>query len=155
MKTVYIEQFGEQQYGKVNFYTLRFDEDDKSTTEYFIAAYRHSHTDDLKKLRAWLKNIQERGAREYYFRFENNACAGPKEVCGLRIYCIRCGDKVVILNGGGAKTSRTAQEGVFTKKYFDFINRVEKKFREKIQAGEITYEGFYGERLAGELFVEI
>lgn len=127
---------------RVCFYTVRFDDEELSETEKFIARIldtpnlEREYGVEMDTLIAVLEFIGEvRGAQSKYFRMENNAEAlppprGTLEAVQLdidnrlRLYCVRLSDEVVILLGGGIKTANSVQDSPDVRMHFHLAQRI-------------------------------
>jgi len=89
-----------------------------------------------------------------YFRPENNVSAGPITFSKLRIYCIRCSENIVIIDGGGEKKGQKTQDGAETWKAMKLMMAIDERLIEKIRVGDIYYSPDLMQ-LKGELFVDI
>lgn len=93
----------------VNFYTIRFDGEEKTEFDKFISEFmgKKEFEDDLQIITRWIDNIAKRGALERYLRPESkmsdDVSAIPIEVSKLRLYCLRISDNILILGNGGHK----------------------------------------------------
>jgi hypothetical protein len=153
VKRIYIEKYSKRK--KLSVYTVRFAENNENETDRFIDRYlKLGFKEDIQIIKNWLRNVEERGAQERYFRHERRANAGPILACKLRIYCIRCHDNLIILDGGGEKKGQKAQDGFETNAAMDLMNAVDKALVEKIKEGDIEYSDDDMD-LTGELFVDI
>ncbi|MDR6805130.1 hypothetical protein J2Y45_002562 [Dyadobacter sp. BE34] len=115
---------------------------------------RNGFAEDLDMISSWLGYLKERGAEPRYFRSENNVSAGPVAFSRLRIYCIRCSQNIVILDGGGEKKGQKTQDGAETWKAMKLMMEVDKRLIEKIRDGDIYYSPDLM-KLEGELFIDI
>lgn len=94
---------------KTDIYTIRLDEE-KDTEDAYLK-------DDLDRILIAIEKISTNGALESFFRYEgkyaDRVCAVPllitprdKQKHGtLRLYCIRVSDNLLIVGGGGLKTT--------------------------------------------------
>jgi hypothetical protein len=140
---------------KVTVYSIRFEGNLTSETDAFVNEYEESgFAEDVDIIRSWLWFIKERGAQLRYFRPENNVSAGPVTFSKLRIYCIRCTENIVILDGGGVKKGQKTQDGTETWKAMKLMTAIDRKLIEKIRVGDIYYSPDLMQ-LEGELFVDI
>ena len=112
---------------KCTLYTVTKDGEEWSETEKFFRRFHQSEFKrPLQELAMLLQDtIGDRyGARDHYFRNENNAMALPPRgelALGdltinysdfpLRLHCLRISDKLLVLFNGGIKTSQKAQHG--------------------------------------------
>ncbi len=118
---------------KVNFYTVRLEDEEDNETDQFISRFiaSHEYRHDLDIILAALEEIgATRGALppgdEVLFRPERDAVAlPPPQAYGnlLRLYGFICSDDIVVLGGGGRKTTKKAQEGD-TRPAFRMMNQV-------------------------------
>ncbi len=153
MNRIYFELYAESR--KITIYTIRFEGNLASETDIFVDEYQENgFEDDVLMIRSWLGYLKARGAQMRYFRSENNVSAGPVSFSRLRIYCIRCSQHLVILDGGGEKKGQKTQDGPETWKAMKLMMAIDKKLIEKIQDGAIYYSRDLM-RLEGELFVDI
>ena len=152
MNTFALEIFDDEG-KKCTFYTVRWDDSELSETDKFLEKYgdddnfKH-YIEDLLSL--ILVQLANRGALDKFkFRFENSAEALPPNQkttvirleikypnSPLRLYCLRWSESLVVLFGGGKKTSRSAQEGE-TSEAFRNANLFTKRILEAIREGEI------------------
>ncbi|WP_342085354.1 hypothetical protein [Dyadobacter sp. OTU695] len=153
MNRIYFELYSRS--SKVTVYSIRFEGKLASETDVFVKEYlEKGYVEEIQVIKRWLHNIEVRGASEGYFRPENNVSAGPVTFSKLRIYCIRCSHKVIILDGGGEKKGQKTQDGAETWKAMKLMMAIDKKLIEKIRDGAIYYSPDLTQ-LEGELFVDI
>ena len=145
---VYIEEF--IHLPKVRYYTIRLEDQEDSETDRFINRFIASSEfrEELGIIRYWLEEIgTHRGATQAdadnLFRTKKGtvrALPPPFEFGNrLRLYGVICSDDVVILGGGGRKTTRTAQDGD-TAVAFDLIQQVAATVRKALKSGTIVRE---------------
>ncbi len=133
-------------------YSVRKNEDVKTEIDKFWEEFEpivefDSSVNALSDL-IYRRIADELGAQEVFFRNERLAEALPPtfaKVKGfifdypkfpLRLFCMRLGIGIVILFGGGRKTSQTAQEGD-TAKAFKEANLFASKIDKALSTGEI------------------
>jgi len=152
MNTFALEIFDDEG-KKCTFYTVRWDDSELSETDKFIEKYENDenfeqYLDELLSL--ILDKIANIGASSHLkFRFENSAEALPPNErrtvsllnikypnSPLRLYCLRWSENLVILFGGGEKTSAKAQDGN-TSSAFRNANEFAKRIFEAMREGEI------------------
>lgn len=134
------------------FYTVRWNgEDTDETNKFFERFLKDDSTSIYAEELLYLlfeKIGNEVGARNEFFRFENHAQALPsnkllkvinwnKDSFPLRLYCMQLSNRLVILFGGGKKTSENAQGGE-TANFFRDANVFAKKITEAIASREIV-----------------
>jgi len=146
--------FGE----KVHFYTIRREGAELSETDKFIrrfydpeaSTFSPGYGGDLQDILVWIEQIGQRGMGICSLKFENAASAlPPKKVFvsdlqtarnpKLRLYCIVLPPSIIILCGGGIKTSQTSQEGSDTQRPFRQADQIGKKITEMITARELFH----------------
>lgn len=153
MNRIYFELYSQSD--KVTIYTIRFEGRSTSETNAFVKEYEENgFAEDVDMIRSWLWYIKERGAQMRYFRPENNVSAGPITFSKLRIYCIRCSENIVIIDGGGEKKGQKTQDGAETWKAMKLMMAIDERLIEKIRVGDIYYSPDLMQ-LKGELFVDI
>jgi len=146
VKRIYLEPYSQTE--KLTVYTIRFKNSSVNETDKFIKKHLElGFLEDIQIIKRWLFNLEKRGALHHYFRFENRASAGPRQTSNLRIYWI-------ILDGGGVKEGKLAQDGKDTAKSFDLINALDFCLVEKIKTSEIFYSNDYM-NLEGDLFIDL
>lgn len=112
---------------RCTFYTVTKDGHELSETEKFFMKFRQGEFKrSVQELAKFMEIVigEVHGAREHFFRHENDAKALPPSgqyAVGemnldysdfpLRLYCLRISDQLVVLFHGGRKTSENAQEG--------------------------------------------
>ncbi|CAG5072556.1 hypothetical protein DYBT9623_04193 [Dyadobacter sp. CECT 9623] len=153
MKRIHIEKYSKNK--KLSIYTVRYDDCVENQTDRFLDKYlRLGFEEDIMMIKSWLRNLENRGAKEHYLRHEKRANAGPIRFSKLRIYCIRCHENLIILDGGGEKKGQKTQDGAETNAAMELMNAVDIAFVEKIKDRDIVYS-FDKMDLSGELFVDI
>lgn len=112
--------------GIADIYSIRVDTETESEFKKFLVLFR-SETDpylkdDFFRIAEAIKKISEQGALERFFRPEgrrsDRVWAIPLEIIPrdktkhgtLRLYCIRVSDKLLIVGGGGEKTTDEYQQ---------------------------------------------
>ena len=127
------------QLARVNFYTIWIE--DCPDSEFYDFTKRLSlnqkDKNELRELLIFLKEIgNEHGALSRYFHHEAaaHALAVPylrhididieNNDFGLRLYCLRLSESIVILFNGDRKTTQTAQDCPNCAKYFRLAQRI-------------------------------
>lgn len=153
MNRIYFELYSQSRV--ITIYTIRFEGSKLSATNNFVNEYsENGFAEDLDMISSWLGYLKDRGAEPRYFRSENNVSAGPVAFSRLRIYCIRCSQNIVILDGGGEKKGQKTQDGAETWKAMKLMMEIDKRLIEKIRQGDIYYSSDLM-KLEGELFVDV
>jgi hypothetical protein len=109
--------------------------------------------EDLYRIITAIDKISENGALESYFRpegkFKDNVCAIPllidkRKKRGksgtLRLYCIRISAQLLIIGGGGIKTTSTYQEDEILNKCVSDLQAIDKKLALKSKKENINLE---------------
>ncbi|MEZ4825745.1 MAG: hypothetical protein R3C61_05540 [Bacteroidia bacterium] len=160
MKNIFlIEEF--KFYEKTHFYTIRDENKADSETDLFIkrffeenaSGFQNDYYDDLTLILEWIRQIGKRGMKICSLRHENDAKALPPDKIlpadllylgrnrgKLRLYCIPLPPGVIILCGGGLKTSQKVQESPDLIAHFRLANQIAKKITEALISQEITIE---------------
>lgn len=124
----------------VGFYSIRFE--DKSQTEFEDFLRKHvlnsQYGEQLIEIRSWLTKIGKKGALKQYFKHEQKADALPvfynceleNGEYGLRLYCIRWTENIVILLNGAEKTASKAQDCPQVLPHFRRANEIAKQLDE-------------------------
>ncbi len=141
---------------KVHFYTVHVE--GKEFNEYRDFQRRmQKHWKDRKQLDELNRLIQSigkiYGAQDRYFTREGFAerLPGPthrfidsdgESDFGLRLYCIRISDKIVILLNGDRKTTQSIRDCPNCKQHFDFANKLSDAIYDAQTKNKIEFMGF-------------
>ncbi len=136
-------------FNKVTFYTIRDENKELSETDRFLTKYSEKgiFKERLNKLVAFIEAMgDEYGARQLFFRHEAAADALPPPYStikqfgllefieyDLRLYCCRLSDSVVVLYGGGQKTTAKAQDCPNVSSHFRLASVATTALNEKIR----------------------
>lgn len=109
-----------------DIFSIRINDDKSSEVDKFLIMFKDTADpflkDDLTRILNGLSQIADNGALERFFRNEGSindrVVAIPLYIVPrdhskhgtLRLYCIRISDKLLIVGGGGLKTTRTPEE---------------------------------------------
>ena len=153
---------------KVTYYTIRLEEAPYYEMEKFILRFETApiFQDDFENILALLVILgNEKGAKSRFFRNESAAQALPPEIkealrenwvqfidAGLRLFCLRMSDGVVILLNGGIKSSQKTNESPDLAAKFRFAQQISKAIDLKIREGELK---IIGKNLIGDLEIFI
>lgn len=142
-------------------YTL-FDIDEEMTLfDKFVSENINSFKSEIKDILMRLNTIGKKtGAREQYFTL-NEGKPGDL-VCAikdqpdrkLRLYCIRYGKTLIILGGGGPKTTRTLQEDPKLTTENEILLKISDEIYKRLLNKDIFYTN-EGKDFEGELEFEI
>ena len=137
-----IEQFSGE---RSTFYTIQL-EDGVVLFDEFLEENSKIYEKELKNITQRIRSMANQpGAQEHFFRQKegkpgDGVCAlydQPKSK--LRLYCIRYGNAIVILGGGGRKTTRTLQEDPKLDKENKLMRELSQKITVRVKAGEIDF----------------
>lgn len=112
----------------------------------FLSEHHSDYGKDVKDILQRIRAMANRtGAQEHFFKTkEGNPGDG---VCALydtpdkhlRLYCIRMGNAVIILGGGGPKSTKTLQEDPKLKKENYLLREVSEEITKKMKDEEIRF----------------
>jgi hypothetical protein len=141
---------------KVHFYTIRINEQISEFTD-FVSRMKQSklNTHELGELITFIGEIGvEYGATKNRFRHEAaaEALAVPtvshmdieseeENHYGLRLYCVRLSNSIVILLNGDRKTTQKVQDCPNCKSHFQLANKISLKITKAIIEKEILLDG--------------
>ena len=155
MRTARILTIKNFTFDKVKFYTIEIDNELSEFADFVIRMKQSKlNTHELGELIAFVKEIgMKYGAKKSLFRHEAAAEAlavptvshididSDEEVhFGLRLYCIRLTDSIVILLNGDRKTTHKAQDCPNCKYHFQLANKVSLKITQAIIDKDIILE---------------
>lgn len=150
---VSIKRLGHLSFDKVYYYTVQVEGATYSEFQDFLHRMRamSDYGEQLGMILQFIKEIGEKyGARSGHFRHERKADAlppsyyiqpGKPNKYGLRLYCIRLSDEVVILLNGDLKTDNDPEKCPNCRKHFRFANALASKIDEAIINREIILTG--------------
>ena len=99
---------------------------------------------ELNVILTQIDRIQKNGALERYFRYEgkmsDHVMALPAFQSGLRLYCLRMSDSVLIIGNGGVKDTRTYNEDTELSGYVINLQKLDALLREDIEKGIVVIE---------------
>jgi hypothetical protein len=143
------------EFSKVKYYSVLIEGRTYSEFLDFQHRMRAGHPTQLGELNMLIKQIgNEYGAEKHFFRDERQAEALPPEFFdyngeddedptnqfGLRLYCLRGNESVVILFNGDLKTSQKAGDCSKCKKHFDLANKITAAIDKGIVSKAIKFE---------------
>jgi hypothetical protein len=145
-----------RKYPRCTFYTVQKPHDANTVFGAFLNSVQ-AHETALKEFSATIQPVLDLigkyGAREDYFRDENNstkhhtAVALPPEPSTLkrlriaernpllRLYLLKLSEGVIVLLGGGVKTAMLAQQCSNVAPHFGFANDAAKHFQDALDTG--------------------
>lgn len=123
-----------------DIFTIRIDNDTLTEFHKFLIMFKDTTNpylkDDLFRIESAINQIAQNGALESLFRPEgkmsDRVCAMPlliksrsKTIGTLRLYCIRISDKLLILGGGGLKTTDSYEQDDFLNKKVEDLQSID------------------------------
>lgn len=134
---------------KVKFYSVFLGGNEDYEFERFLNKDFPGHEEEFEKIIEILEEIAKNGAKKYLFREEVNANALParsKEVTlltttndfGIRLYCIRLSDRVLVLLNGAIKTTQKAQDCPNVRRFFKDAVSIATNIDKDIEAKSIS-----------------
>lgn len=134
----------------VDFYTVRINNNHLTEMELFEEKDFPDHRRELEILYSVIDEMRSRGGKIHYFKAENAANALPrisqeiitanKKDWGLRLYCIRLTDNVVVLLNGEIKTDLDPKKCPNVQKHFDNAVKIARKLDKLLYDDEVDYE---------------
>ena len=143
---------------KVSLYSPHFEGDEYSEFEKFLLEYKDKYPNDIKQLVYRLDIIKRDGADDRHFRYEGSkrdrvmALPSHLETTSLRLYLLNIQAKILILGGGGLKSTSTYQEDEVLHRCVKTLQKIdiELRYREKNKMIVVI-----GSKLLGELSFSI
>lgn len=142
------------QFDKVCYYTVRILDNELSEFEDFQVRM-NSKAKDLRQLQELYRLIEiigtTHGAHDDFFKREGNAERLPPPTYrfidsdgetdfGLRLYCIKISEEIVILLNGDRKTAQQISQCPACKPHFDFANLISDAIYDARQRDEIEID---------------
>lgn len=147
---VTIKKLGRLSFRKVYYYTVFIEDADYTEFEDFLIRMKSvsEYGEQLGKILQFIQDIGEKyGARSEHFRHERSADAlppryyiqpGKPNKYGIRLYCIRLSNEIVVLLNGDLKTEDNPEDCPNCRRHFRFANAVARKLNDAIRDGEIV-----------------
>lgn len=126
-----------------DIFSIRIDDDKISEVDKFFIMFKDTADpvlkDDFTKIINGLSQIANNGALERFFRNEGSmndrVVAIPLYIVPrnhaehgtLRLYCIRVSNKLLIVGGGGLKTTRTSEEDPVLNAHIKTLQSIDKR----------------------------
>lgn len=127
-------------------FTIIFEGENQSEFVDFINKFKDDavRQNDLRIILNQIDLILANGAAERYFRPEgkmsDNVCALPVYKSGLRLYCLRLSDSVLIVGNGGVKNTKTYQENEDLNGYVINLQKLDALLKADINKGIVRIE---------------
>lgn len=140
-----------EEYEKVKFYTLKYQEEETEVDKFFEQfSEDFDYEEDIDIITKWFERIGERGALERYLRPEgkrkDTVWAIPLETCNLRLFLLRLSDEIIILGNGGRKTTATYNEDPFLNSCVELLQEIDGYIRSRLSKGKLS---IYGKQIFG------
>ena len=135
-----------EQAEKVSLYSISFAMDKTTEFERFLRKFEEeaSLNEDYQKIIYALSIILDKGALERYFRPEgtmgDDLCALPIESGGIRLYCLRISDEILILGNGDRKCVDKYQQDAKLYGYALDLQKFDKLLQNDIREGIVRVE---------------
>lgn len=138
-----------------DIFTIRFNGEELPEYHKFLVMFKDTPNpylaDDLARINKAIELMAKNGALDNFFRPEgrlnDRVCAIPlliqsrdKSVGTLRLYCIRISDQLLIIGGGGLKTTATYEENPDLLKKVKDLQAIDFKLKEIENSSPIRIE---------------
>lgn len=138
-----------------DIFTIRFNGEELPEYHKFLVMFKDTPNpylaDDLARINKAIELMAQNGALDNFFRPEgrlnDRVCAIPlliqsrdKSVGTLRLYCIRISDQLLIIGGGGLKTTATYEENPDLLKKVKDLQVIDFKLKEIENSSPIRIE---------------
>ena len=139
-------------------FSIKIDGEEHTELQKFIITFRNVKNNhllnDYEQIIKSLAGIVENGVKESFFRPEgkmnDRVCAIPLLTSGrqkqngtLRLYCIRISDKLLIIGGGGIKTTRTYNEDQTLSEHVKTLQMIDKELSDLENEGKDLHTEIY------------
>ncbi len=139
-------------------FTIKIEGKGYTELQEFIITFRNVKNNHLKndyeQIIKSLAGIVENGVKESFFRPEgkmhDRVCCIPlltsfrqKQNGTLRLYCIRLSDKLLIVGGGGIKTTRTYNEDQILSEHVETLQVIDKELSYLENEGKDLHKDIY------------
>lgn len=130
----------------VGLFSITFEGDDLTEFRKFIEKFKNDavRSNELNIILTEIGRIQQNGALERYFRYEgkmsDHVMALPAIRSGLRLYCLRMSDSVLIVGNEGVKDSRTYKENPELNGYVINLQKLDALLSEDIKKGIVVID---------------
>lgn len=130
----------------VGLFSITFEGDNLTEFRKFIEKFKDDavRSKELNVILSEIGRIQKNGALERYFRYEgkmsDHVMALPVLRSGLRLYCLRMSDSVLIVGNGGVKDTRTYEQDPELNGYVINLQKLDALLRDDIQKGIVVIE---------------
>lgn len=130
----------------VGLFSITFEGDNLTEFRKFIEKFKDDavRSKELNVILNEIGRIEQNGALERYFRYEgkmgDHVMALPALRSGLRLYCLRMSESVLIVGNGGVKNTRTYEQDPELNGYVINLQKLDALLREDIRKGIVVIE---------------
>ena len=127
-------------------FTIIFEDENQSEFVRFINKFKYDamRKDDLRIILNQIDTMLVKGITERRFRPEgkmnDGVCALPVYKNGLRLYCLRLSDSVLIVGNGGVKSTKTYEEDEDLNGYVISLQKLDALLKADIRKGIVRIE---------------
>ena len=135
-----------EQTDAAGLFTIIFEGQNQSEFVKFITKFKDDavRKNDLRIILNQIDAMLLNGAAERRFRLEgkmnDGVCALPVYKSGLRLYCLRLSDSVLIVGNGGVKGSKTYEEDEDLNGYVISLQKLDALLKSDIKNGIVRIE---------------
>lgn len=130
----------------VGLFSITFEGDNLTEFRKFIEKFKDDavRSKELNAILNEIGRIEQNGALERYFRYEgkmgDHVMALPALRSGLRLYCLRMSESVLIVGNGGVKNTQTYEQDPELNGYVINLQKLDALLREDIRKGIVVIE---------------
>lgn len=130
----------------VGLFSITFEGDNITEFRKFIEKFKDDavRSMELNAILTEIGRIEQNGALERYFRYEgrmsDHVMALPALRSGLRLYCLRMSDAVLIVGNGGVKNTRTYEQDPELNGYVINLRKLDALLQDDIRKGIVVIE---------------
>ena len=130
----------------LGYFTIIFEDQNQSEFVRFITKFKDDavRKNDLRIILNQIDAMLLNGVAERRFRPEgkmnDGVCALPVYKSGLRLYCLRLSDSVLIVGNGGVKGSKTYEEDEDLNGYVISLQKLDALLKSDIKNGIVRIE---------------
>ena len=135
-----------EQTENAGLFTIIFENENESEFVKFVSKFKDDaiRKNDLRIILNQIDGMLQKGFEERKFRPEgkmnDNVTALPVYKSGLRLYCLRLSDSVLIVGNGGAKGTKTYQEDEDLNGYVINLQKLDALLKADIRNGVVRIE---------------
>ena len=135
-----------EQTDAAGLFTIIFENENQSEFVRFVNKFKDDaiRKNELRIILYQIDAMLQKGISERRFRPEGKISDGvaalPVYQSGLRLYCLRLSDSVLIVGNGGVKSTRTYQEDEDLNGYVISLQKLEHLLKADIESGIVRVE---------------